>query len=110
MNDAQPNNNGVLTNNTITVLQHKDKFIEYSLTKGTFNNKDFFASSVLINGFGIYSGCSGPVSIYSANTEEKEIDFIKTFLKRELSRSEIGLKHLKKLELFQETKQLSLFN
>ena len=108
MKSPQPNDNGVLSDEII-ILQHKDDNIEYNVRKSHFNNEEYFACSVLVKGFGIYSGFSGPVSICCKGTKEMEIDFIKKFLTRHLANSENGLKYLNKLELFQKTKQLSLF-
>lgn len=108
MKSTQPNDTGVLSDEII-VLEHKDDIIEYNVRKSYYNSEEYFACSVLVKGFGIYSGSSGPVLICCKNTKEQEIDYIKKFLTRHLANSEKGLKYLNKLELFQKTKQLSLF-
>lgn len=108
MNTSDPNDYGVFLNTTI-VEQHKDQYIEYNIRKSVFKNEEYFACSVTISAFGIYSGFSGPVSISCKSSKEAEANFIKTFIQRELSHSENGLKHISKLPLFQNSKQLSLF-
>lgn len=108
MKNIQPNAYGVIVQSDI-VQQHIDNYIDYKIRKAVYNNEEYYASSVTINGFGIYSGSSGGVSIHIKSSLENEISWIKKFLTRELANSDNGKKHLSKLELFQKTQQLSLF-
>ena len=102
------NEHGIIIE-TETVLNYKDDKIEYSIKKGIFEGKEYFESRIAINGYGVICGASGPCSIYSKDTYQDEVDYIKHYLERELGNSPEGLNHIKKLEIFQEVKQLSLW-
>jgi hypothetical protein len=105
----QPSEHGILENSQI-VQEYKDKFVEYKIKMAKYNNKEYYASSILVNGFGIYSGFGSSVSIHCKSSLDKEVHFVKTFFSRELSNSENGMKHISKLPIFQTTQQLSLFH
>ena len=104
----KPNKFGVLQDRMI-VETYNDSFISYEIRKAHYDNEDYFSCSVTVSGFGIYSGYSGPCSITDKSSYENEIQFIKTFIERELKNSDAGIKHIKKIKLFQIDKQLSLF-
>jgi hypothetical protein len=104
----EPNEFGVLKDRII-VEKYNDRFISYEIRKANYGNEDYFSCSVTVSGFGIYSGFSGPCTITDKSSYEKEIQFIKTFIERELKNSETGISHIKKMKLFQTQKQLSFF-
>lgn len=104
----EPNDFGVL-NERMIVEEYRDNFIHYAVRKAVYRNEDYFSCTVTVFGFGIYSGFSGPCTIRDKSTYENEISFIKKFIEKEVKYSETGIKYIKKLELFQNQKQLSLF-